>query len=202
MDNYTHATEFHLQGEQLTKALNSAKQAELIALQLGLLNQLQTKTSTFCLLDLNNSQIISLITTHLEYVVAFVWLFLCLNSVFLSFEQALLLVEAYNFHPDWALVLYEQYVVKNNTKYFYSFLQHLPLTETLVYDISRRFITSNVRSTTENRCMKNIVTNLPSLHMKYRIASELGFTDLVQDLLASGQLVYLKDTVWKKGYKD
>lgn len=49
--------------------------------------------------------------------------------------------------------------------------------------------------------MKNVLDHLMSVHSKYRIASELGFTDIVEDLLRSGQLAYLKDTVWKKGYK-
>lgn len=49
--------------------------------------------------------------------------------------------------------------------------------------------------------MKNVLDHLMSVHAKYRIASELGFTDIVEDLLRSGQLAYLKDTVWKKGYR-
>lgn len=49
--------------------------------------------------------------------------------------------------------------------------------------------------------MKEILRNLSSVHTKYRLASEMGFTDLVEDLLRGGQLAYLKDTVWKKGYK-
>lgn len=52
------------------------------------------------------------------------------------------------------------------------------------------------------RNMENILKNLPSVHTKYRIASELGFTDLIEELITSGQLAYLKDTVWKRGYKN
>ncbi|RZB40503.1 spatacsin [Asbolus verrucosus] len=116
-----HATDFHLQGEKLSKAMISAKQAELIALQLGILTEIPTGGLIVCLLDLNNNQVFSLISSKL------------------SFEQFMILIEAYNFHVDRPSVL---------------------------------------------------------------IASELGFTDLIEDLIASGQLVYLKDTVWKKGYKN
>lgn len=91
--------------------------------------------------------------------------------------------------------------MKNNATYLEDFLKHLPLTDALVHDISRKFIISGINSVSEIKCMKNILSRLSSLHMKYRIASELGFTDLVEDLIAGGQLVYLKDTVWKKGYK-
>ncbi|XP_044265423.1 spatacsin-like isoform X2 [Tribolium madens] len=183
MENYIHATDFHLQGEKLTLAMNSAKQAELIALQLALLNEVPVNTSVVCLLNLKSGQIAELITSKL------------------SFEQSLILVEAYNFHADWASILYENYVVKNNATYLEDFLKHLPLTDNLAHDISRKFIVSSINSVSEIKCMKNILSRLPSLHVKYRIASELGFTDLVEDLIASGQLVYLKDTVWKKGYK-
>ncbi|EFA05905.1 spatacsin [Tribolium castaneum] len=183
MENYIHATDFHLQGEKLTLAMNAAKQAELIALQLALLNEVPVNTSVVCLLSLKSGQIVELVMSKL------------------SFEQALILVEAYNFHADWASILYENYVVRNNATYLDDFLKHLPLTDNLAHDISRKFIVSSINSVSEIKCMKNILSRLPSLHVKYRIASELGFTDLVEDLIASGQLVYLKDTVWKKGYK-
>jgi spatacsin len=183
LENYIHATDFHLQGEKLNKAINSTRQAELVALQLGIISEVPTNGLVICLLNLRSSQIVSLISSKL------------------NFEQSLILVEAYNFHTDWASVLYEQYVIKNNSIFLEGFLKHLPLTETLIYDMSRKFITTSVNSMSSIECMKNVLNRLSSLHMKYRIASELGFTDLVEDLIATGQLVYLKDTVWKKGYK-
>lgn len=66
MDNYTHATEFHLQGEKLTKAMNAAKQAELIALQMSLLKNVPANGTVICLLNLTSPQILSVITCHLK----------------------------------------------------------------------------------------------------------------------------------------
>lgn len=183
MENYIHATDFHLQGEKLTKATNSAKQAELIALQLAFLTEANSNATVICILDLTTNQISDLVLSKL------------------SFEQSLIVSDAYNFYVDWATVLYEQYVVKNNSNYLEDFLKHMPLTDTLVNDISRKFIGSS-NEVNEIKFMKKILNRLPSLHVKYRIASELGFTDLVEDWITSGQLVYLKDTVWKKGYKN
>ncbi|KAJ8927655.1 hypothetical protein NQ314_019857 [Rhamnusium bicolor] len=161
IENYTHATEFHLQGEKLAKAMNSAKQAELIALQTSLLKALPNKGTT-----------------------------------------SRILVQAYSYQPDWATVLYEQCITQNNNTYLCDFLKHLSLTDALVHDISRKFLNANINTPNEINSMKNLLNKLPSVHTKYRIASELGFTDLVEDLITKGQLAYLKDTVWKKGYKN
>ncbi|CAH0552154.1 unnamed protein product [Brassicogethes aeneus] len=183
IENYTHATEFHLQGEKLAKAMSSAKQVELLALQMSLLNKLPINGSTNCILNLGTPQIIALISNYL------------------NFDQTFILTQAYNYQPDWSTVLYEQCILKRNITYLEHYLNHLALTETIVYNISRKFLSANINTPLELRCMKNVLSKLPSVHTKYRIASELGFTDLVEDLLADGQLAYLKDTVWKKGYK-
>ncbi|KAL3286719.1 hypothetical protein HHI36_001214 [Cryptolaemus montrouzieri] len=185
MENYTHATEFHLQGEKLTRAMHTAKQAELLAVQLSLFNGLPASATTVCILDLESSQIINLI------------------SSLLSFEQSLILVEAYNYSPDWASVLFSQCILQNNMTYLEHFLNHLPLTESITRDICRRFISNfNIINQQGTSNMKIILNKLPSVHAKYQIASESGFNDIVEDLITTGQLCYLKDTVWKRGYKN
>ncbi|XP_060523228.1 spatacsin [Cylas formicarius] len=181
MENYTHATEFHMQGEKLTRAMNAVKQAELIALQKSLFRS--SMPNAQCLFHLSNSQVVSLISKEL------------------SCAQSRILVEAYNFQPDWASILFEQCIIRTNSTYLEEFMGVYPFGETLVQDISRKFINANINKPNEIRNMKNIVRQLVSVHAKYRIASELGFTDVVEDLLVNGQLAYLKDTVWKKGFK-
>lgn len=66
MVNYNHATQYHLQGEKLLKAMNSARQAELIALQLSRLKKLGSYGTTICLLHLNPLQINTLLAKHLR----------------------------------------------------------------------------------------------------------------------------------------
>ncbi|KAG5898667.1 hypothetical protein JTB14_005426 [Gonioctena quinquepunctata] len=184
IENYTHATEFHLQGGKLAKAMNAAKQAELIALQMSLLKNLPSNKTAVCLLNLSSVQIANLISNEL------------------SFDQTLILIQAYNYQPDWSSVLFTQCITKNNLIYLQSYMKHRSLTENnIVHDISRRFLAANLNTYQEMNSMKSILHKLPSVHTKYRIASELGFTDMVEDLIRGGQLAYLKDTVWKKGYK-
>ncbi|KAJ8963130.1 hypothetical protein NQ318_018595 [Aromia moschata] len=184
VENYTHAAEFHIQGEKLAKAMNTAKQAELIALQISLLRGVPSNGTAVCLLNLNETQISSLVSGEL------------------TFNQSFILVQAYNFPLDWASLLFEHCILRNNFSYLNAFLKHLPLTDTMVHDISRKFLNANINTQREMDSMKNVLVKLTSVHTKYRIASELGFTDIVEDLIMGGQLCYLKDTVWKKGYKN
>lgn len=111
------------------------------------------------------------------------------------------MTQSYNYPPDWAVVLFEQCILKTNFAYLDSFLQHFSLNDSLVHDISRKVLSNNINRVEQLRNMENILRKLPSVHTKYRIASELGFTDLIEELITSGQLAYLKDTVWKRGYK-
>lgn len=61
MEDYTHATEFHLKGDKFGKALHSVRQAEIIALQISLLKGLPVPNgTTTCILNLNSSQILHL----------------------------------------------------------------------------------------------------------------------------------------------
>lgn len=60
---YTHAAEYHIHGDKLSKAMNTAKQAELLALQKYLLKD---RESGICILQLSDAQIQSLITSILR----------------------------------------------------------------------------------------------------------------------------------------
>lgn len=63
MENYTHATEYHLQGEKFSKAINSAKQAELLAVQLSKVKEVPLNDTTICFLNLSTVQLTNLITS-------------------------------------------------------------------------------------------------------------------------------------------
>ncbi|KAF5297886.1 hypothetical protein FQA39_LY11871 [Lamprigera yunnana] len=183
MINYTHAAEYHLQGEKLTKAMQAAKQAELLALQMSMLRGLPSNSTTKCILNTSEDQILSLICTSL------------------SFPQSSILIDSNNYKPDWATILFEQYIIRDQTIYFENFLAVFPLTDIILNDIAKKFLCLNGSYGQSVKNMREIVRRSNSVHIKYKIASELGFTDLIEDLLESNQLAYLKDTVWKKGYK-
>lgn len=81
-------------------------------------------------------------------------------------------------------------------------MAYLPLSDNLVHSISRKFINHRYHSTIAANNMKLILQTLSSVHVRYKLASELGFLDIVEEILDGNQLSYLKDTVWKKGYKN
>lgn len=202
MKNFIHAAEYHMHGEKLSKALNASRQAELIALQVSLF---PNKEYIPCILNLTNPQILKLITTTLRCVAHLNFFArLCKVNKYsdFSFSQARILVESYNYPVDWSTVIFEQYIIRNQTDYFEQFVTYLPLTDHIVHDVTRKFLISKSDSKAAAQNMKNMVNTLSSVHTKYRLASELGFSDVVQDLLEGNQLSYLKDTVWKKGYKN
>ncbi|KAI4467372.1 hypothetical protein MML48_2g00012489 [Holotrichia oblita] len=184
MSKYSHAAEYHLHGQKLTKAMTAARQAQLVALQLSLYKDLTQGATATCILNLTNVQINKLVLSEF------------------NFQQILIIIEAFNFEIDWSNILFEQYVVKDRSDFFQSFALSLPITENLVHDISRTYLNFPKATPSMDKNMRIILHHLNSLHAKYRIASELGFTNLVEELLNSQQLSYLKDTVWKSGYKN
>lgn len=119
-----------------------------------------------------------------------------------SFYQSLILVEAYNYKVDWSSVLFEQIVVHNQSSYLDNFLTAFTLSDNIVIDISKKFLNLKAISDTTIKNMKEIVKRCTDVCTKYRTASELGFYDLVEDLLAGSQLAYLKDTAFKTGCRN
>lgn len=54
-------------------------------------------------------------------------------------------------------------------------------------------------SMTDN--MKILISELSDVECKYKLASQLGFKDIVEEMLNNPLVgAYLKDTIWKKGY--
>lgn len=75
------------------------------------------------------------------------------------------------------------------------------LSDHLVHDISRKFLKTKHDAAAVNS-MKEILMRISSVLIKYKVASELGFSDILEDLLAEDKVAYLKDTVWKRGFRN
>ncbi|XP_066259564.1 spatacsin isoform X2 [Euwallacea similis] len=183
MDKYVSAAEFHSRGEKLTSAMNAVKQAELLALQKSLLREVNINQTVPCLLNLTDSKIAKLMNKEL------------------NFHQSNILAQAYSFSPDWAQVLYEQAILNTNITYFDQFVETLGITDEIIQDIARKFLSSNLATGQQLMNIKHILGLIESLHLKYRLASELGFSNLALEVINSENIFYLKDTVWKSGYK-
>lgn len=135
---------------------------------------------------------------HLTQLLSFIC-YSYISKFYFSFPQALIVIGAYDYKPDWATILYEQCVRNGCMDYLQQFMDHFVLSDHLVHDISRKFLNAKYSTASANN-MKEIL-QLPSALVKYKIASELGFTDILQDMLAEDKLAYLKDTVWKRGFR-
>lgn len=111
------------------------------------------------------------------------------------------MIEAYDYRPNWADILYQQCVVDGRMDYLQQFMDNFRLSDHLVHTISRKFLLSKQHPTAVSS-MKEILMQVPSVHVKYKLASELGFSNIVQNILAEDKGAYLKDTVWKRGFKN
>ncbi|XP_036147229.1 spatacsin isoform X2 [Monomorium pharaonis] len=181
--NFTHATQYYLQDKKLNLASRSSHQAQLVALQISLLNAVPQNQQAVCLLNLK--------TDELERILSHI----------LNFPQALIVIRAYNYHVDWVNLIYHHCILKGDTKYLQDFLTVNTLTPMIVQDCARRYrLEKSINhSMTDN--MRILISELSDVECKYMLASQLGFKDIVEEMLNDAIVgSYLKDTIWKKGY--
>ncbi|XP_046672590.1 spatacsin [Homalodisca vitripennis] len=183
MSKYTDATEHYMQAKKMNCAVSSMQQAELIMVQLSMLSNTSAATSVPCLVNLTKSQALMLVNTVLN----------C--------EQAHVVASAYAVALDWSAALYQHCVLKGNSEYLQDWTRHHQLTKTLVLDIVHRFQSEKEINAVMEGNMKLFISSVSLLDVKYRVASQLGFKDILQNLLASPDMAYLKDTVWQSGFK-
>jgi Spatacsin C-terminus len=68
MQNFSHAAEYFLQANKLTRAMQAASQAELVALQISLAIGVANGQTVDCLFEQDQTQVTNLITTRLRYL--------------------------------------------------------------------------------------------------------------------------------------
>lgn len=182
MLSFTHAAEYFLRADKLTRAMIAAHHAELVALQTSLVNSIPLGQGADCLLELNSAEVGNIITYKL------------------SFLQARIVTRAYRHPVDWGAALYEHCIVQGDVSYLTNFIYNMPLTAALVEDVARRF--QSEANITEEMAeqMKKFVMGISDVEVKYRVASHMGFRDVIESLLNGPELPYLKDTVWQSGF--
>lgn len=181
--NFTHATQYYLQDNKLILARQCSYQAQLVALQISLLNAVPQSQQAVCLLNLKNDEIdrISFQT--------------------LTLPQTLIVTRAYNYHVDWANLIYHHFILRGESKYLREFMTVNSLTSMIAQDCARRYrLEKSINhSMTDN--MKTLISKLSDVECKYMLASQLGFKNIVEEMLNDPTIgSYLKDTIWKKGY--
>lgn len=116
---------------------------------------------------------------------------------YFSFAETLIVIEAYNFKVDWAKVLFHKCILGGEIDFFDHFLNHIPLTDGLVHDLARRFSQYNDCDNSQVQNMIYMLNRVPSVHTKYRIASELNLSQSLRNFVGKNKLAYLQDTIWK-----
>jgi hypothetical protein len=69
----------------------------------------------------------------------------------------------------------------------------------IVFYLSRFQLEANITQEMAQQ-MKKFVLGISDVEIKYRVASEMGFRDVIEGLLNGPELPYLKDTVWQRGF--
>lgn len=67
MQNFSHAAEYFMQANKLTRAMQAASQAELVALQISLTIGVTSGQTIDCLFEQDQTQVTKLINTRLRY---------------------------------------------------------------------------------------------------------------------------------------
>ncbi|KAF7989681.1 hypothetical protein HCN44_008355 [Aphidius gifuensis] len=182
--NFTHATEYYLQDNKLNLANKCSHQAQLVALQISLLNGTAPNQQVPCLLNLSVDEVNRALCQ------------------ILNFSQSLIIIQAYNHSADWSSSIYHQFIINGKTKYLKDFLISKKLTTAIVQDCTYRYRTEKNISKQMTTNMKNLINELNDVECKYVLASQLGFKDIIEVILSNPTTgSYLKDTVWKQGFK-
>lgn len=95
-------------------------QAQLVALQISLLNAISQNQRAVCLLNLKTDEIDKIL------------------SQTLNFPQTLIITRAYNYHADWANLIYHHCILNGEIKYLKEFISVNNLTPMIVEDCARR----------------------------------------------------------------
>ncbi|XP_076375987.1 spatacsin isoform X2 [Megalopta genalis] len=183
VSNFTYATQYYLRDKKLNIASWCSNQAQLVAFQLSLFNIVSNNQQVICILNLK-SEDIDRILCHT-----------------LNFSQALIVINAYNFHVNWANLIYNHCILNGETKYLKDFIAVKKLTSSLVQDCARRYRLEKGITHTMTDNIKMLISELSDVECKYMLASQLGFKNIIESMLNDPMIgAYLKDTVWKKCY--
>ncbi|XP_008543727.1 spatacsin [Microplitis demolitor] len=180
---FTDATEHYLQDNKLNTAHKCSHQAQLVALQLSLLNGVAVNQQVTCLLNLSNEEINKA---------------LCQT---LTFPQTFILIQAYSHNADWPSIIYHHVITNGEIKFLKDFLTYKRLTNAIVQDCVCKYrMEKNItKQMTQN--MQSLICELSDVECKYVLASQLGFKNIIEAMLSNSTIgSYLKDTVWKQGF--
>ena len=84
--------------------------------------------------------------------------------------------EVYDFVPDWAEVLYQQVILKEELSYLEKFKQQKLLRPNIFEDISKKYKHQPTNRVTEN--LKKLLSYCENIYLHYKLAYEHNFFEI------------------------
>lgn len=143
MEEYANAAENYLLDNKLNLAQRVAYNAELIALQIDLINREIDKTDRcICVLNIQSSNVFrTIVNNNLRFVVnSFDVLFsnfkICLTIY--SVPQSIILSHAYPYEINWTEAMFNQYILLANEKFLTDFCDRHSLTDEMIENLVKK----------------------------------------------------------------
>uniref|UniRef100_A0A1Q3FGT2 Spatacsin C-terminal domain-containing protein n=1 Tax=Culex tarsalis TaxID=7177 RepID=A0A1Q3FGT2_CULTA len=187
LESYTHATENYLLDNKLNLAQKTASNAELVALQLCLIEQAKGdrtnsgEDSRTCISVLNIKKDEK--GSNLAHFI---------NNA-LSVPQALIISRTYEYEINWTQALYQHYIVNGESAYLDDYLDRMPLTDEMVESLVKTFQLEPSVTPEMERAIAALVEMVDTVTLKYRLASLLGLKRTIHELINENSFYYLKD---------
>ncbi|GFR88798.1 spatacsin [Elysia marginata] len=163
------AAESYVKDNSVRKAQHCVKLARLVSLQLQLL------PSGITVIHLTRDQVAIFTNTHPRFI------------------EAMVVVDAYERRQDWSDAVFNNVVVNNDTRYLLEMKLHVVITPTLVEDVVKKYKNANPKPTAGLPAIRKLLTSCKDAQLQYKLAMDLGLTDIVTAMLKADTGSFLQD---------
>ena len=163
------AAESYVKDNSVRKAQRCIKLARLLSLQLQLL------PNGIVVIHLSKEQVVNFVSSHPRFI------------------EAMVVSEAYERRADWSEAIYANVVTNGDMRYLQELRLHVLITPTIVEDVVKRYKQASVKPSTALTAIRKLLSNCKDVQLQYKLASELGLTDIVTALLKGDTGSYLQD---------
>ncbi|ESP01289.1 hypothetical protein LOTGIDRAFT_157467 [Lottia gigantea] len=170
---FADAAERYVKDSCVRHAQQCIRQARLVALQIQLL------PSSIVVINLTTEQLTEFIQHHPKFL------------------DTLIVSEAYSKRCDWSTAIYYNVIINNDFRYLHDLKSHVQLKPAIIQDAVDKYQQSGNKVSPE-QCLINIkklLTYCKDIKIQYKIASELGFKDMINQMLKGDSGSYLQDII-------
>ncbi|GFN75260.1 spatacsin [Plakobranchus ocellatus] len=163
------AAESYVKDNSVRKAQHCVKLARLVSLQLQLLPNGVT------VIHMTRDQVSVFTNAHPRFI------------------EAMVVADAYERRMDWSDAVYNNVVVNNDLRYLQEMKLHVVITPTLVEDVVKKYKNANPKPTVGLPAIRKLLTSCKDAQLQYRLAMDLGLTDIVTAMLKADTGSFLQD---------